>query len=62
MAGLNVTHDREELARRYGCTSFPELLAISRPLPKLTADEPQSYVAHRSDGRWFVWNDVPPPD
>jgi hypothetical protein len=52
-------HDREELAHRYGLASFIKLLAISRPLPKLTRGETQCYVAHRRDGRWFVWNDVP---
>jgi hypothetical protein len=59
---LTVTHDREELARRYGFASFTELLAISRPLPRLTSGETQCYVAHRPDGIWFVWNDVPPEE
>jgi hypothetical protein len=55
-------HDREELARRHGFASFSDLLAISRPFPKLPADATQSYIAHRPDGTWFVWNDVPPED
>ena len=59
---MTVTHDREELARRYGLASFKDLLAISRPLPRLTAGDTQCYVAHRRDGRWFVWNDVPPEE
>jgi hypothetical protein len=55
-----VKHDREQIAHRYGFASFMRLLAISRPLPRLNQGAPQSYIAHRSDGRWFVWDDVPP--
>jgi hypothetical protein len=51
--------DREELAHRYGLASYTGLLAISRPLPGQNKNKPQSYIAHRSDGGWFVWDDVP---
>jgi hypothetical protein len=59
---LTVMRDRDALARRYGLKSFAELLAISRPLPRLTSGETQCYVAHRPDGIWFVWNDVAPDE
>ena len=54
-----MKRNREQLAQRHGFASFIGLLAISRPLPRLNKGKPQSYIAHRSDGRWFVWDDVP---
>ena len=54
-------HDREGLARYYGFNSFAELLEISDPLPKFPGDKAQGYVALKSDGTWFVWDDAPPP-
>jgi hypothetical protein len=54
-------NDKDEIARHYGFDSFTELLAISSPLPKQPGDTVQSYVARKTDGQWFVWNDEPPP-
>jgi len=59
--GDAVKRNREELAHRYGLASFTGLLAISRALPP-DKGKPQSYIAHRSDGRWFVWDDLPPEE
>ncbi len=50
---------REEIARRHGFTSFAEMLDVSDPLPKMSTDAVQSYIARRPDGRWFLWHDIP---
>ena len=52
-------HVREEIARRYGFESFALLLDVSEKLPLSATDTMQSYIARRSDGTWFVWEDPP---
>jgi len=52
-------HDREEIARRYGFSSFAELLDISAPLPMGAGDTHESYLARHPKGHWFVWDDAP---
>jgi hypothetical protein len=52
---------REELARRYGFTSFAELLEASERISGADKGQAQSYIARRRDGTWFVWEDAPPP-
>ncbi len=53
---------REELAARYGFSSFAELLKISEPLGILEMDKGQNYFARCPKGAWFVWEDAPPPE
>ncbi len=50
---------REELAKRYGFSSFAELLDTSKPLTSQATDNGQTYIARRPNGTWFVWDDVP---
>jgi hypothetical protein len=50
---------RDEIARRYGFTSFAELLDVSDPLPMMPGETARSYVARDGRGYWFVWEDVP---
>jgi hypothetical protein len=52
---------REEIARRYGFESFAVLLDISQPLPKLQGDDVQWFVARKSNGNWFLWQDAELP-
>lgn len=52
--------EREEIARRYGFTSFAELLDLSNKIPMTPEDKVQSYLARHPAGHWFVWQDVPP--
>ena len=51
-------HDREEIARRYGFESFAQLLDVSEKLSLSAPDVVQTYIARRSDGTWFVWEDA----
>jgi hypothetical protein len=47
--------DRDEVAKRHGCASGEELLAISEPIPMLPCDVKQIYIARPADGLCFVW-------
>ena len=53
---------REELARRYGFSTFAELLVISERLSGADRGQVKSYIARRPNGTWFVWEDAPPPE
>ncbi len=52
---------REELAKRYGFSSFAELLEASERISGADKGQVPSYIARRPDGTWFVWEDAPPP-
>jgi hypothetical protein len=54
-----MIQDRDKIAKRHGCASGDELLAISEPLPMLPCDVKQIYVARRPDGHRFVWLEEP---
>src|SRR5262245_42756649 len=54
-----VMQNREEIAKRFGFTSFEELLVISDPIPKKPGQNTQSYIARGPDGKWHIWNDPP---
>jgi hypothetical protein len=52
-----MIQSREEIAKRYGCETFAELLDLSNPLPMLPGDTARTYIARRPGGTWFVWLD-----
>ena len=52
-------YDRDEIAKAHGFESFAELLDISDPLPKLSGETAQAYVAKHPRGHWFIWEDKP---
>ena len=47
--------DRDEIAKRHGCASGDELLAISEALPMLPCDVQQIFIARPPNGDHFVW-------
>ena len=47
--------DRDEIAKRHGCASGDELLAMSEALPMLPCDVQQIFIARPPNGDYFVW-------
>ncbi len=50
-----MMQDRDEIAKRHGCASGDELLAISEPIPMMPCDAKQIYIARPANGLYFVW-------
>ena len=57
---MNVVHERDRIAAKYGFATYAELLDISIPLPAMGGDRFKSYLA-RGMGYWFVWDDHTQP-
>jgi hypothetical protein len=51
--------DKEAIAKRYGFSSFDELVAASSPLPMAKGDLMQCYVARHPGSFWFIWECAP---